>query len=237
MKVLDKLARKYLKTRGYFIPVGQNSSASTDFFLYDYKKPDGSFDYERYRQVQEDGNKRKIENVWADQPTINFIADYLKARNPDLKRGLCHGVRRGNEQKWFSDRLGIDAIGTDISDTAKDFPNTVQWDFHDRNPYWVGQFDFVYTNSHDHAYDPQKAIETWLEQVNDKGAVFLEHTMGHSEQGANELDPWGVDPRILPFLIAQWSKGRYAVTEVLQPPHTKPNGLKIWVIVIRKLPQ
>ncbi|WEZ82967.1 class I SAM-dependent methyltransferase [Rhizobium sp. 32-5/1] len=234
MKFLDKLALKYLKARGHYIPHDKNSAGISDFFLYDYKAADGTFDYERYRKIQEDGNKRKINNVWADQQTIDFIADYVKKTNPDASRGLCHGVRRGNEQKWFSERLGIEVIGTDISETAKDFPNTVQWDFHERNPDWVSAFDFVYTNSHDHAYDPQKAIEAWIDQLKSGGAVFLEHTMAHSEMSANEMDPFGVDPRLLPFLIARWSQGRYAVTEVLEPPHTKSNGMRIWIFVIRK---
>jgi len=234
MKYLDKIARKYLKARGHYIPFAQNTAGVSDFFLYDYKNSGGKFDYEHYRKIQEDGNKRKINNVWADQPTINFIADHLKSAGRPLQRGLCHGVRRGNEQKWFSERLGIDVIGTDISETAKDFPNTVQWDFHEHNPDWVGAFDFVYTNSHDHAYDPRKAIGEWVGQISAHGSVFLEHTMAHSETGANELDPFGVDPRFLPFLIARWSEGKYAVTQVLEPPHAKPNGLKIWVFEIRK---
>ncbi len=233
MRLLTKLARSYLKRQGYHVPKvkGENS----DFTLFKYTAQDGSFDYEKYRSIQEEGNKRKITNVWADEKTIAFISTYLKQRQPNLSRGLCHGVRRGNEQRWFAEQLGVEVLGTDISQTATQFPNTVQWDFHDTNPDWLGAFDFVYTNSHDHAYDPKKALEAWIEQLRPGGAVFLEHTMGHTSEATSELDPFGVDPHVFPYLIAKWGAGRYAVTEVLEPEHTKPNGLKIWVLVVRKL--
>lgn len=234
MNLIEKMARRFLLARGFHIPEVRQKGGHDNFFLYDYRGEGGRFDYDQYRRIQVEGNKRKINNVWADQPTINFIADHLRSEGRPLRRGLCHGVRRGNEQKWFSERLGIEVIGTDISDTAKDFPNTIQWDFHEHNPDWVGAFDFVYTNSHDHAYDPKKAIGEWVGQLSATGSLFLEHTMAHAESGANELDPFGVDPRYLPFLIASWSEGRYAVTRVLEPPHTKSNGMRIWVIEIRK---
>jgi len=232
MKLLDDLARRYLKTRGYHVPKakGQNN----DYILFRYTDAGGSFDYEKYRSIQVEGNKRKIENVWADEKTIASICSYLKSTNPHLSRGLCHGVRRGNEQRWFSEQLGIDVIGTDISDTATQFPKTVQWDFHETSPDWVGAFDFVYTNSHDHAYDPKKALDAWVGQLKPGGALFLEHTMGHAAEGSSQLDPFGVDPHVFPFLIAKWGQGKYAVTDILEPEHTKPNGLRIWVFVVRR---
>jgi hypothetical protein len=213
--------------------VPKTKSQKGDYTLFSFTKPDGSFDYEKYRAIQEEGNKRKIANVWADEKTIGFISAYLKEKQSDLSRGLCHGVRRGNEQRWFSEQLGIEVLGTDISETATQFPNTVQWDFHEVNPEWVGTFDFVYTNSHDHAYDPKKALDAWVGQLRPGGAVFLEHTMGHATDATSELDPFGVDPHVFPFLIAKWGAGRYAVTEILEPEHTKPHGLKIWIFVIR----
>jgi SAM-dependent methyltransferase len=205
------------------------------FHLHRYSKPDGSFDVDLYRSVQIKGNKRKLDRVFADQQTIDFISDYLVKSGHTPTRGLCHGTRRGLEQKWFADRLGADVIGTEISDTATQFPNTVQWDFHDRNEEWVGAFDFVYTNSHDHAYDPERAFGVWVEQLNPGGRLLIEHTSAHPAKHANALDPFGADPDVLPFLILQWGKGRYAATEVLSPPFTKPDGHAIWIFVVRRL--
>lgn len=212
-----------------------NDAPRQNYQLYRYAKPDGTFDIERYRSVQINGNKKKLDRVFADQHTIDFIADHLTATDAAPTRGLCHGTRRGLEQKWFADRLGADVIGTEISDTATQFPNTVQWDFHDRNEEWVGAFDFVYTNSHDHAYDPEKAFNTWVDQLRPGGCLLIEHTSEHTPLHANALDPFGVEPDVFPFLVLQWGKGRYAVTEMLSPPFTKPNGHAIWVFVIRRV--
>lgn len=231
--IFERICRRYLKSRGWAVAPGA-TNAGGDFFLFKYQKADGTFDYEKYRSIQTAGNHRKIDNVWADRPTIDFIASYLRKVQPGLSSGLCHGSRNGTEVRWFREALEVNILGTDISDTAGQFDLT-QWDFHDVNTDWIGQFDFVYTNSHDHAYDPQKALETWIGQIKPNGAVLLEHTVAHSESGTNELDPFGVQPNSLPFLVLQWGQGKYAVTEVLSPPHTKPNGLKIWIFVIRKL--
>ena len=74
---------------------------------------------------------------------------------------------------------GFDVIGTEISDTAGQFANTVQWDFHDVNGEWVSRFDFVYSNSLDHAWNPKFALQTWLNQLNPKGRAGIGiHTLG-----------------------------------------------------------
>src|ERR1043166_471608 len=39
-------------------------AASAGFVLHEYRKADGSFDYEKYRQVQVEGNKIKLDYVW-----------------------------------------------------------------------------------------------------------------------------------------------------------------------------
>lgn len=202
------------------------SDAGSQFSLHRYKS------YTAYSEAQISGNRRKIGLTWADEPTIHFIADHLKRRVKPLRRGLCHGVRRGNEQKWFSERLGIEVLGTDISDTATEFPNTVRWDFHEHNPEWLGSFDFVYTNSHDHAYDPKKAIDAWVDQLTDGGVLVLEHSAEHSTGKSTKLDPFRATAEFLPYLVLQWGEGRYAVAEMVQ--HTKANGMKVWIFFIRK---
>lgn len=205
------------------------------FDLFKYTKEDGTFDYEAYRQIQEDGNRQKIGNSFADEKTMGFIADYLRPSSP--KRGLCHGTRRGLEQEWLSEMLDADVIGTEISPTASDFPRTVQWDFHEENPEWVGAFDFVYTNSHDHAFDPPRAIRTWVRQLKPTGTLLIEHCSKHPIT-SRPLDPFGVRAEVLPYLVAMWGKGDFAVTEILDPGHEKPNGAKkIWIFVIRPLRQ
>ena len=86
--------------------------------LYSYLKADGSLDYERYRQIQIEGNKRKLEVVWALEENIAFLSQYIMNTIGVPRFGICHGTRRGKEQEWFRKYLGCNVIGTEISDTA-----------------------------------------------------------------------------------------------------------------------
>lgn len=191
------------------------------FRLYRYQREDGSFDYERYREVQTAGNKRKLDKVWAVEENIAFLSEWLRARmTPSF--GLCHGTRRGKEQEWFRKHLGCEVIGTEISDTATQFPHTIQWDFHEVKPEWVDAVDFIYSNSLDHSYDPKKALDAWMRCVRpDGGVCLLEHTSRHEH--ATELDPFGASIEEMPGLIAAWGEGRYHVADVLDAPSVSPS--------------
>ena len=88
--------------------------------------------------------------------------------------GLCHGSRNGFEQEFFNINIkNSKIIGTDISDTANTFKNSVVWDFHDIKDEWLNHFDFIYTNSLDQSYDPKKALTTWLGQIKINGYIYL----------------------------------------------------------------
>lgn len=180
---------------GMFRNAARNAAAAAqtevveadDFVLHKYA------DYETYRQVQEQGNKDKLTAQFVTKGHIFFLAGYLRNTLGPVDFGLCHGVRRGKEQGWFRRKLkGANVIGTDISETANRFPNTVQWDFHEVNPEWSGKADFVYSNSWDHAYDPQKAFAAWLDALRPGGMLLIDHTAGHVPDSANALDPFGV---------------------------------------------
>lgn len=59
----------------------------------------------------------------------------------EAKTVLCHGTRNEKEQKLFLKKYpNAEIVGTEISHTAKDFPLTVQWDFHDIKDEWIGKF-------------------------------------------------------------------------------------------------
>ena len=106
MKILERfiaVANSALQPLGLSL---NKLSDSKGFALHEYKKRDGSFDYEQYRAVQRRGNLEKLQNVWVDQTNINFLADYIKTKVGAVNFGICHGTRRGLEQKWFSEALG-----------------------------------------------------------------------------------------------------------------------------------
>jgi hypothetical protein len=199
-------------------------------YLHDY----GSGGYEEYRRLQEFHNRRKLTDVWADENTLRVVADYVVAKMGTPLRGLCHGTRNGFEQRILAEMLNASVLGTDISPTATGFPNTVQWDFHDVKAEWIGHFDFIYSNSLDQAFDPRKALDTWINQVNSKsGLVFIEHTMSHSASEASEMDPFGAHPMVVPYLFFEWGRGKYELLDIVRPRLPKANnGLDVWLFVL-----
>jgi hypothetical protein len=184
--------------------------------LHRYVDEKGNFDYAKYRQVQTDGNQRKLHKVWAKEGNIAVIAEKLKQRLGTVEFGLCHGTRRGAEQAWFRQYLGCEVIGTEIADTALEFPHTVQWDFHEDHPDWIGRADFVYSNSFDHAYDPEKAFTAWMRSLKPQGVCVLEHSSDLSPASVTELDPFGVKLTRLRKLIVEW--GPYEIVDEFDGP-------------------
>ena len=126
---------------------------------------------------------------------LNKIANYiLKIPNKNIK-GLCHGSRNGYEQNKFKQFLNSENIfGTDISETALNYDNSIVWDFHEIKKEWINEFDFVYSNSLDQSYNPKKALEVWLNQINDNGFIFVEISDQHNVHSSGKMDPFGVEP-------------------------------------------
>lgn len=136
-------------------------------------------DYDEYKQSQVEANKRKINNSYVDKNSIKYLLDYYTEtfkKNPE--KVLCHGTRRGLEQQYFKDFLGddLDIIGTEISDTANDYPNTIEWDFHNVKHTWLNYYDIVYSNSFDHSYDPDKCLDQWMSCLNSNGICIIEYS-------------------------------------------------------------
>tara|TARA_Y100000593_G_scaffold4623_1_gene9141 strand:- start:4978 stop:5805 length:828 start_codon:yes stop_codon:yes gene_type:complete len=149
----------------------------SDYALSQYEKDDGSFDYEAYVESQTYLNKRKIHLSGPSEPLIKQLCYYVAREfayiNHKPKFGLCHGTRRGHEQKHFSKHLNIPVLGTDISDTAEQFPNTIKWDFHEVPDEWINGVDFIYSNSLDHSYDPIHCLRQWFKCLRPGGICIL----------------------------------------------------------------
>jgi hypothetical protein len=201
---------------------------------YKFVRPDGSFNYEEYRRLQVWKSKRDINVVWASEKNIDFISLYLREhlKNPP-KFGLCHGTKRGDEQQWFMKYLGPDVtvLGTEIADHATEFPNTIQWDFHEVKPEWRNAADFVYSNALDHSYDPQKAIGVWMSSVKPGGFCIIEwHVFG---EPLSLTDPFSADILQLLYAITRWGEGAYCVRELIPTP---ANPQYIVFVIIYKFP-
>ena len=143
---------------------------------------------EEYVQAQVAANGEKIGFVWVQSKNVKQIASRIERLGMKPRVGLCHGTRGGQEQKLFMKHLPRCAVvGTEIAPSAALFPLTICWDFHD--PLWEGLCDFVYSNSFDHAADPERALMTWLASLAPDGVLIIEWGSYHEE--ATETDPFG----------------------------------------------
>ncbi|MBA3013381.1 MAG: hypothetical protein KKD63_09790 [Proteobacteria bacterium] len=223
MLLLNKLVNGFLNVFGY-----EMRKKHAEFYLHEYSS------YEEYRYVQEFHNKRKLYDVWADETTLDIVIEKVKNEFPGNKSlfAICHGTRNGFEQNYIADKLEVEIIGTDISETASQFSRSMQWDFHDSNDKWIDKCNFVYTNSLDQSWKPQVALSTWLDQLQKGGLLFIEHTEAHGPQGAGQMDPFGANPYYLPYLLCDWFKHRIAI-EIIKSTKSN-NANKVWLFVVKK---
>lgn len=143
-------------------------------------------DYDHYVKEQIDGNKKKITRQFNGQNRIRWIHNHF----PIASNIICHGTRSGGEQKEFLKYYPeAYVIGTEISDTAKDYEFTVQHDFAVQKEEWVNNFDIVYSNSIDHSFDPDKTITTWKDQLTSNGKLFVEWNIEHNLK-STPMDPF-----------------------------------------------
>ncbi len=143
--------------------------------------------YEEYVAEQTAGNKLKLKHVFVKKQTMQKI----KEMRPNAKSVLCHGTRNGAEQRFFQEVYGkdIEVMGSEISDTATQFPNTTEWDFMKVNPDWVGRYEVVYSNSFDHCFEPVETLKVWAGQLVEGGSLFIEHSFDPKNNKSRAMDP------------------------------------------------
>lgn len=197
------------------------------------------FDYDGYKKLQTEGNYEKITQIFENEENIKILSDYLKSNLNDIQFGLCHGTRRGEEQKWFRKYLKINVLGTEISDTATEFPNTIQWDFHKIKDEWVGSVDFIYSNALDHSYDAKFCLLQWFKCLKKSGICIINCTTTHSPYHVTELDPFGFTIEGLRKLINEIASTSNVKIEAILDGKIDPSKKKFnkfWkYFIIRKL--
>jgi hypothetical protein len=201
----------------------------TDYHLHKYSS------YEEYKRIQVHFNKVKLNNVFADEATLIRVKNILFDEFGKKKKifGICHGSRNGYEQNFLrklSSKLQV--IGTDISETAKNYDNSFQWDFHVTNNDWKGSMDFIYTNSLDQSWQPDVAVETWLSQLKLNGLLIIEHTEVHGPAGASEMDPFGVRPKVMPYVLTMWFGSQISINHSVAKK--SKSDLDAYLFVIKK---
>ena len=184
------------------------------FALVNYSKG-GKIDLEAYRAIQTVANKAKINMRYASEANIAALVDWLQAQGVSLNRVLCHGTRNAAEQIYFRHKLPeAEIIGTEISDNADQFPMTIQWDFHETKPEWIGYFDLIYSNSWDHTYDPAKLFPAWHSCVAPGGVLALEWGQTHTAEFTDVVDPFGADLETLVRMLQHHAGDGFAEPEI-----------------------
>ena len=199
------------------------------FKIYKYKN------YDEYKDTQIFFNKQKINKVWADENTLKIVSNFLKENIKSEKiKGLCHGSRNGFEQKCFINEIpNAEVIGTDISETANDYDNSIVHDFHDEKKEWIENFDFVYSNSLDQSYDPEKALNTWINQVKKDRYVIIEHSDQHGVISSGKMDPFGVEANFFPYLLTEWF-GHKISLKIIKNNKKNKNDAPVYFFIIKK---
>ena len=199
------------------------------FKIYKYKN------YDEYKDTQIFFNKQKINKVWADENTLKILSNFLKENIKSEKiKGLCHGSRNGFEQKCFINEIpNAEVIGTDISETANDYDNSIVHDFHDEKKDWIENFDFVYSNSLDQSYDPEKALNTWINQVKKDRYVIIEHSDQHGVISSGKMDPFGVEANFFPYLLTEWF-GHKISLKITKSIKKNKNDAPVYFFIMKK---
>jgi len=198
--------------------------------IYKYKN------YDEYKETQISYNKKKIKHVWADEKTLEKISKFLlENTSTDIIKGICHGSRNGFEQNFFNkkkDRFHV--IGTDISDTAENYKDSITHDFHEEKKEWLNNFDFVYSNSLDQSFDPRKALHTWLNQLKKNGFIIIEHTDQHGVIASGKMDPFGVEANFFPYLLSDWF-GHLISVKIIKGIKTNKNNTPVHLFILKKI--
>ena len=170
-----------------------------------------SKNYNEYKQEQVKANKRKFQYVWASEKELNMVVDAVS----NVEFGVCHGDRNGAEVRYLRNKLECEVVGTDISPTVKDVEHCIEWDMHEVKDDWVGKADFVYSNSIDHSYDPEKALRAWHKTLKDGGKCFVEW---HLHKKGNKCDCLLISAEEIRDLMKNIGFKDVSVTDV---PHCK----------------
>lgn len=129
--------------------------------------------------------RRRHRHAFFTWMEVKVACDWMKSKWDGWEsrqiKGVCHGARNGLESDEFLKNFpGSSVIGTDLfpfcgnSGEWRGATEVVQCDFAIQKPEWIGSFDFVYSNSLDHAQDAEACLKTWLDQLRPDGFLVLQ---------------------------------------------------------------
>lgn len=128
--------------------------------------------------------KKEPDRCWVSIEILERIASLRLESHPVPSLGVCHGVRTGRELEMFEKVFGGGKwLGTEITPELCDGISVFNRDFSDPWSDIQGKADLVYSNSLDHARDPQQAILVWGDQLSPEGWLCVEWSPWHGKLG------------------------------------------------------
>ena len=86
--MIKKIIKEFLKFCGYELkPINRNIKYLDDMSLFKYFNNDGSFDYQQYKRIQIEANKRKLNHL-GSIGKLKFLSKYLKDNVKNLQFGI-----------------------------------------------------------------------------------------------------------------------------------------------------
>ena len=184
-------------------------------------------DYNEYKTIQIKGYEAKVDtHSWVDPYSIRGLTSYIFDYNSDVSFGLCHGTRRGIEQKEFIQSFEslnkiVEVVGTEIApEASKRFSNTIEWDFHEVKDEWIGNIDFIYSNSLDHSHKPEYCLNQWMKCLNGRGLCIIEWT-SDDDKKSRPMDPFAASYAEYIKLI----ENKYEIVDILE---SEPDKDESW---------
>lgn len=190
--------------------------------------------YRQYVRIQNKKNKRQLDRTWATPEEMEAVAAYVREHLTGARFGLCHGAKHGWEVRALRERLGIDVIGTDISDSTREFDHMIKWDFHETKDEWLGRTDFIYSNCLDHSYDPELCLDRWMACLRPGGLCFIEWSAWHGEEYSDEDDPFGASLDEYRTLVSKTYEIRDELELPANPANMYPLERRILVVARRE---
>lgn len=173
---------------------------------------------EAYEAIQQKASEEKYALSWAKRDTCNEILSILaNIGNPALAI-LCHGVRRGEELRYFSHSGIEEIVGTDLYVPPDADGRILKCNMSQPQQAFDSRFDVVYSNSIDHAQNPLNTLLVWAAQLKNKPSsrIVLELDAGHSACGSSDLDVSGLDLQRFPFYLSIESGGGLFCDRIVQ---------------------
>jgi hypothetical protein len=156
-------------------------------------------DYESYVDAQRKTVARRQMGPYFTDCEMLRISKWLRMHGVRVKEGICHGARNGLECDELLRHFPQARIfGTDLfphsgkSIHSRGKSDVVEWDFNKPNECWLNKFQLIYSNSLDHAMDPEETLKVWLAQLAWDGVIFVQ--WNRSDLAADGGDCFGATP-------------------------------------------